>query len=111
MAAEPVQRRAFTQKEKDYVWNKANSVPGKDPKKYRQDICGNVIYYDSYGLESVMGWEIDHIHPLVRGGTYDKKNLQVLQWKQNNHKNDTYPYNYKTAPRLGTSVREYLKRK
>lgn len=42
----------------NYVWNVAKSVPGKDPKLYRQDVYGNVAYKHSYGKDSPMGCTI-----------------------------------------------------
>ena len=42
-------RRKISKNEREYVWKKADEVPGRDPDYYRQDKCGNVIYYDSYG--------------------------------------------------------------
>ena len=39
-----------------------------------------------------MGWEVDHRHPISKGGTDSPKNLQAVQWKENRQKSDTYPY-------------------
>jgi hypothetical protein len=49
---------------KDKIWNKHPTVKGKDPELYRKDAYGNTLYYDSYGKNSEMGWQIDHIKPI-----------------------------------------------
>lgn len=74
------------------VWNKAQTVPGKNPNLYRQDAYGNPIYVHSYGKTSEMGWEIDHKHPRSKGGTDNPRNLQALQTAENRRKGNTYPY-------------------
>jgi 5-methylcytosine-specific restriction endonuclease McrA len=39
-----------------------------------------------------MGWEIDHVKPVSKGGTDDIKNLQALNSWANAKKGDTYPW-------------------
>ena len=39
-----------------------------------------------------MGWEVDHRHPVSKGGTDSTKNQQAVQWKENRIKSDKYPY-------------------
>lgn len=65
------------------VWNKARRVPKKDPKNYRKDAYGNVIFRGSYGKDSPMGWELDHIKPKSRGGSNHTVNLQALSTRVN----------------------------
>ena len=74
---------------KDAVWNKAQTIRGKDPDKYRKDPYGNEMYYDSYGLDSGKGWEIDHIKPKARGGSDATVNLQALNTRINRQKGDS----------------------
>jgi HNH endonuclease len=38
-----------------------------------------------------LGWEIDHVAPVVLGGTDDPSNLRPLQWQNNRSKADNYP--------------------
>ncbi|MEX2477692.1 MAG: HNH endonuclease signature motif containing protein [Gracilimonas sp.] len=76
----------MTSNRKDEVWQKARKVRGKDPKLYRRDVMGNVIYKPSYGKASEMGWEIDHSKPKSKGGTDHLNNLRPLQTSANRSK-------------------------
>lgn len=80
---------SFSKSDRDKVWNKAKPVRGKDPTKYRQDPYGNTLSYDSYGKNSKMGWEIDHIKPAARGGSDAIRNLQALKTSVNREKSDS----------------------
>ena len=74
---------------KDTVWNKARKIRGKNPSKYRRDPYGNEMYYNSYGKDSAMGWEIDHIKPKAKGGSNATRNLQALNTEVNREKGDS----------------------
>lgn len=76
------------------VWDKGAIIPGKNPDVYRMDAAGNTIYRSSYGKNSEMGWQIDHKHPVAKGGSDNLRNLQPLQSAENRKKSDTYPYKY-----------------
>ena len=80
---------AFSKDVKDNVWSKAKPIRGKDPAKYRQDPYGNTLRYDSYGKDSEMGWEIDHIKPSALGGSDAIRNLQALKTSVNREKGDS----------------------
>ena len=41
---------------------------------YRKDDYGNVMYKSSYGKQSDIGWEVDHRHPISKGGTDSYRN-------------------------------------
>ena len=78
-----------TSDKKDTVWNKAPKIRGKIPSKYRRDPYGNEMYYNSYGKDSAMGWEIDHIKPKAKGGSNATRNLQALNTEVNREKGDS----------------------
>ena len=78
-----------TKDEIDKVWEKAKPIRGEDPNKYRQDPYGNKIHRDSFGKNSEMGWEIDHIKPSARGGSDNLRNLQALKTSVNREKADS----------------------
>ena len=82
-------------KQKEIAWNNANTVKGKNPNVYRKDQYGNIMYKPSYGKCSEMGWEVDHKHPVSKGGTDNPRNLQAVQWEENRTKSDKYPYKNK----------------
>jgi hypothetical protein len=65
---------------KNDVWNKARTIPGKDLKLYRKDPYGSVIYKQSYGKDSPMGWNIDHKIPKSKGGSdsFPKTNVVMI---------------------------------
>ena len=74
------------------VWNKAIIIPDTNPYEFRKDRCGALIKFDDYGnVNSDLGWEIDHVKPVVRGGTDDLDNLQPLNWRNNRGKADNWP--------------------
>lgn len=68
---------------KDAVWEKAKTIRGENPHVYRQDPYGNTLYYSSYGMNSTMGWHIDHIKPKSKGGSDGLRNLQAMQASKN----------------------------
>jgi len=72
------------------VWQKGRPVPGLTT--LREDVCGAPMQRDRYGVETAFGWEIDHIKPVAKGGSDDLANLQPLQWENNRHKSDDWPY-------------------
>ena len=74
----------------DAVWQKAATIPGKNPDLYRKDATGNVIYRPAYGKQGPQSWEIDHKKPTAKGGPDTPANKQPLQTQTNREKADNY---------------------
>ena len=105
------ERRNFSKKEKEYAWDKASSVSGKNPQLYKKDKCNNLLHKSSYGKDTPMGWNVDHSNPLANGGTYHKNNLQALQTSQNKSKSCANNYSYKSAPKKGVTPTKHTRSK
>lgn len=76
----------------DIIWQKGLVVDGYNPNLYRQDYSGAWISREAYGdRESILGWEIDHVYPVAKGGTNEDVNLRPINWKNNLSKGDDYP--------------------
>ena len=73
----------------DDVWEKAKPLRDKDPELYRQDPYGNVMYKPNYGMDSPMGWVIDHIKPKAQGGSDHLRNLQAMNTAKNRELSDS----------------------
>lgn len=83
------------------VWSKATIVPRYNQNEFRKDQCGAWIKFSEYGnVNSIYGWEIDHVKPVAKGGTDDLQNLQPLHWRNNRGKGDNWP-NWTCAFRSG----------
>ena len=76
-------------KQQEAAWDNAKKIRGKDPSKYRQDPYGNPMYKSSYGKDSEMGWNVDHIKPKSKGGSDATRNLQALNTSINKSKGDS----------------------
>ena len=50
------------------VWRKTHAVVGSNPDKFRKDACGTRMVKSSFGKNRQLGWEVDHILAVSRGG-------------------------------------------
>lgn len=74
------------------IWEKGLIVEGYDKNLYRKDSAGAWIARDSYGdRTSILGWEIDHVFPVDRGGDNHFDNLRPINWRNNASKGSNYP--------------------
>lgn len=91
---------SFCQETKDFVWNKADKIRGKNSDEFRKDKYGNIIEYSKYNTHDDRGWHIDHSKPVSKDGTDHPNNLQALQWYENEIKSNHYPYPQTKRDRL-----------
>lgn len=82
--------RPFDQSVIEAVWAKGIAEPNYP--LFRKDCYGSSMQKNKYHSTEKWGWEIDHIKPVVRGGTDELDNLQPLYWENNRYKADTYQY-------------------
>ena len=105
---------------KNLVWSKALPIDGYPQNKVRKDACGALIVYDDYDKEdSLFGWNIDFIVPLVilRDKGVDEtlikdiRNMRPLNIANILSKGDSYPYY--TAARMaeGTTNKDVVSNK
>jgi HNH endonuclease len=73
------------------VWLRAQAVRGQDSRRIRADARGAWIAFAEFGRRSPLGWEIDHVRPVARGGGDESVNLQALHWANNRSKGDDWP--------------------
>lgn len=75
------------------IWNKGIIVDGYNADMYRQDFAGAWIARLQYGKkDSSLGWEMDHVYPLSKGGQDHIGNLRPMNWRNNESKGDDYPH-------------------
>lgn len=75
----------------DLIWDKAQKVEGFNESIYRKDSAGAWIMRSMYGKQADLGWEIDHVFPVSKGGENHFVNLRPMHWQNNQSKRDSYP--------------------
>lgn len=85
----------FTETLIEQIWEKAYTIDGYDSSRWRQDFAGAWIQREKYGMQSVFGWEIDHVIPCSHGGSDELSNLNPIHWENNRKKGANYP-NFET---------------
>ena len=73
------------------LWEKAETINGRDANVYRKDQCGALIKRDLYYKDTIplsMAWQVNYIKPEEKGGKKKLQNLQALQWENNLNKKD-----------------------
>ena len=95
----------ITEEEKrKYAWEKARKVEGFDDTLFRKDACGAWIMWDKFGnRENSLGWEIDYILPLSKGGPDELFNIRALQYQNKASKKNDYPSYTAVVTAEGTS--------
>lgn len=84
---------SYSEWEIQRFWEKARVAFLLDPKLWRVDRLGMLMYRNSYGDRSnVYGWEIDHHFPESKGGSSNPGNLEPMNWKNNAAKSDDFPF-------------------
>lgn len=72
------------------AWSKAQPVGG-GLFGQRVDDYGWLIDWAAYGdRDHPLGWEIDHIVPVSRGGSDHPSNLRALNWRMNAQRGNRY---------------------
>eukprot|EP00899_Mesostigma_viride_P003064 jgi/Mesvir1/12759/Mv22823-RA.1 len=75
--------RSFPPDVKRQCWEKAKIVPGRDPKRWRQDALGNVLSSALSGCDGCACHSYDHIVPHSLGGPSTLENCQLMQARAN----------------------------
>jgi hypothetical protein len=75
-----------------YVWENAADPPaGYSPLYFRLDPCGALMYIGLFEFEANLGWNIDHIYPVSKGGDDELENLRAMQYQNIAQKANKYP--------------------
>eukprot|EP00271_Cylindrocystis_brebissonii_P013005 TRINITY_DN32543_c0_g1_i1.p1 TRINITY_DN32543_c0_g1~~TRINITY_DN32543_c0_g1_i1.p1 ORF type:complete len:167 (+),score=22.72 TRINITY_DN32543_c0_g1_i1:594-1094(+) len=80
--------RSFPWHVKKACWEKAETVPGRDPARWRRDVAGNIVFRHLHGCEGCLCYEYDHIVPYSKGGKSVLENCQILQTTTNRAKSN-----------------------
>ena len=83
--------RFFCREIREECWKRAQTVPGRNPDRWRLDSVGNIVCKKLNGCEGCLCYEHDHIIPHSKGGLSSLENCQILQSRVNRYKgNDSF---------------------
>ncbi|KAL9243244.1 hypothetical protein vseg_017156 [Gypsophila vaccaria] len=78
--------RSFAYSVKQQCWDKAETIKGRDPNRWRRDYLGNTVFRKLVGCPGCLCHDYDHIVPYSKGGKSTLENCQVLQATVNRSK-------------------------
>ncbi|KAK9669222.1 hypothetical protein RND81_13G116800 [Saponaria officinalis] len=78
--------RSFPYSVKQQCWDKAETIKGRDPHRWRRDPLGNTVFRKLVGCPGCLCHDFDHILPYSKGGKSTLDNCQVLQATVNRSK-------------------------
>eukprot|EP00897_Mesotaenium_endlicherianum_P003529 jgi/Mesen1/3203/ME000185S02339 len=78
--------RSFPHEVKLACWEKAQTIPGRDPDRWRMDCLGNTVFRKLVACDGCLCYDYDHIQPYSKGGKSTLDNCQVLQTAANRAK-------------------------
>ncbi|GJU32867.1 hypothetical protein Tco_1176456 [Tanacetum coccineum] len=91
------QTRSFSKEMKQSCWEMAETVPGRDPDRWRRDAVRNIIFKGFTKCQGPLCYEFDHVKPYVKvygdfddGGGYEmvKKSQQKMEADQDYDQDD-----------------------
>eukprot|EP00850_Spirogloea_muscicola_P020572 SM000220S07051 [mRNA] locus=s220:1685:2795:- [translate_table: standard] len=82
------QPRSFPHEVKLQCWDRAETVPGRDPQRWRRDAVGNTVFRKLVACDGCLCYDYDHIVPYSKGGPSTLDNCQILQTAANRAKGD-----------------------
>ncbi|GAB2299108.1 hypothetical protein Dimus_033180 [Dionaea muscipula] len=84
--SDPNNPRSFPHSVKQQCWDKADTIKGRDPNRWRRDPLGNIVFRKLVGCPGCLCHDYDHIVPYSKGGKSILENCQVLQATVNRSK-------------------------
>ncbi|GAQ83235.1 hypothetical protein KFL_001400190 [Klebsormidium nitens] len=86
--------RSFPWDVKEACWRKAETVPGRNPDRWRMDPYGNLVFKKLVACDGCLCHNYDHIQPFSKGGKSVIENCQLLQARANRVKSNRTDMTY-----------------